>query len=231
MIWAAVPSMLLVLYLLWMVELLPVTTWTFEVARYILWSRCFFLTIMQFFKMTFRHTHSQKCSVLVWGAWRCISTSSLASKIARLQYYWTTGRRGVQYSTKDYSELTWVYSKKDTSCVIGKWWPNSILLCMFHSCFHYFCPSPVHAANLYSLGWLDKLCRNVSLSVGVLFNSLPYLCSVMLLDGFVLLTCFHHNHFLLHSTHILMSCLWLSNMMGKILLLSCQRSRHVAVHQ
>ena len=53
----------------------------------------------------------------------------------------------------------------------------------------------------------DKLCRNVSLSVGVLFNSLPYLCSVMLLDGFVLLTCFLHNHFLLHSTRILRSCL------------------------
>jgi hypothetical protein len=29
-------------------------------------------------------------------------------------------------------------------------------------------------------------------------------CSVLLLNGFVLLTCFHHNHFLLHSNHILM---------------------------
>ena len=111
-----------------------------------------------------------------------------------------TRRRGVQYSTRDYSELTWVYSKKDTSCVTGKWWPNSILMCIFHICFHYFCPSLVHAARLYSLGWLDKLFRNVSLSVGVLFNSLPCLCSIML-DCFVLLTCFHLNHFLLHSAH------------------------------
>ena len=37
-------------------------------------------------------------------------------------------RRVVQYSTRDYSELTRVYSKKDTSCVTGKWWPNSILI-------------------------------------------------------------------------------------------------------
>ena len=48
------------------------------------------------------------------------------------------------------------------------------------------------------------------------------LCSVMLLNGFILLTCFHHNHLLSHSTHILMSLLWLSYLMGKILLLSCQ---------
>jgi len=37
----------------------------------------------------------------------------------------------------------------------------------------------------------------------------------MLLDGFVLLTSFHHNHFLLHSTHVLMSHLLLSNLMGE----------------
>ena len=36
-------------------------------------------------------THTQlKCSVLVWGAWRCTSTSSLASIIARLKYHGTT---------------------------------------------------------------------------------------------------------------------------------------------
>ena len=28
-----------------------------------------------------------------------------------------------------------------------------------------------------------------------------------MLNGSVLLTCFHRNHFLLHSTHILMRCL------------------------
>ena len=49
-------------------------------------------------------------------------------------------------------ESTRDYSKKDISCVTGKWWPNSILMCIFHICFHYFCPSTVHAAKLYSLG-------------------------------------------------------------------------------
>ena len=53
MIWAAVISILLVLCVLWMVELLPVTTWTLYVARCILWSRCF-LTMVQFFKMMIR---------------------------------------------------------------------------------------------------------------------------------------------------------------------------------
>jgi hypothetical protein len=36
--------------------------------------------------------------------------------------------RVVQYSTRDHSELAQVYSKKDTSCVRGKWLPNSILI-------------------------------------------------------------------------------------------------------
>jgi len=58
-------------------------------------------------------------------------------------------------------------------------------------------------------------CRNISLLVGVLFNSLPCLCSVMLFDVFVLLTSFYCNHFLLHSTHVLKSHLWLSNLNGK----------------
>ena len=34
-------------------------------------------------------------------------------------------------------------------------------ICIFHNCFHYFCPSPVHAAKLNSMGWLDIWCRNV----------------------------------------------------------------------
>ena len=25
-------------------------------------------------------------------------------------------------------------------------------ICIFHGCFHYFCPSPAHAAKLYSMG-------------------------------------------------------------------------------
>ena len=36
-------------------------------------------------------------------------------------------------------------------------------MCIFHICFQYFCPPPLHAAKLNSLGRVDKLCRNVSL--------------------------------------------------------------------
>jgi len=73
-------------------------------------------------------------------------TSSLARTLALLKYHRTTvasfGEQGdkqipsimfqatrravVQYSTRDYSEFTRVYCN-DTSCVTGKWWPNSIL--------------------------------------------------------------------------------------------------------
>jgi len=42
--------------------------------------------MLQFFKMTIR-PYTQECSVLVWGAWRCASTSSLASTISRLKYH------------------------------------------------------------------------------------------------------------------------------------------------
>ena len=31
------------------------------------------------------------------------------------------------YSTRDHSELKWVYSKKVTSCIMDKCWPNSLL--------------------------------------------------------------------------------------------------------
>ena len=34
----------------------------------------------------------------------------------------------LRYSTTDYSKLVWVYSKKDTSCIAGKWWSKSILI-------------------------------------------------------------------------------------------------------
>ena len=110
---------------------------------------------MQFAKIIHTHTHTlcHKCSVLVWWAWRCTSTSSLASTIARLNYHQTTVVsfkeysekqipfyiisqatrrcsfwRGVQYNTRDYSELIWVYSEKDTSYITGKWWTNSVLI-------------------------------------------------------------------------------------------------------
>jgi len=203
----------------------------------------------------FQHddTHSQKCSVLVWGAWRCTSTSSLASTIAQLKYHRTTvvsfreqsekqiqsiiseaTRRVVQYSARDCSDLTWVYSKKDTSCVTGKWWSNAILI---QKCVSFTAASIVFVHPLYMLQryipWGDKinyvkmyLCKQVFCLIACLIC----LCSVMLLNGFVLLTCFHHNHFLLHSTHILMRHWWLSNLMGKILLVSCQRSKRVDVH-
>ena len=50
--------------------------------------------------------------------------SSMISQATR----WCSSWRAVQYSTTDYSEHIWVYSKKDTYCITGKWWPNSILI-------------------------------------------------------------------------------------------------------
>ena len=34
----------------------------------------------------------------------------------------------VQYTTRDYWELIWVYSKKYTICITGNWWPNYVLV-------------------------------------------------------------------------------------------------------
>ena len=42
------------------------------------------------FQRDYSPAHSQKCSVLVWAAWRCTSTSSQANTIARLKYHWTS---------------------------------------------------------------------------------------------------------------------------------------------
>ena len=166
MIWSAISGILLVLYFIWMAKLLPVTAW------------------MRFFKMI-RHAHSQKCSVLVWGAWRCTSTSSLASTVTHFIYHcitvvslWEQGEKQisyiicqatrivVQYSARDHSELNTSlfqggyklrYRQMVAQLHINK------EMCIFHSCVRYFCPSPLHSAKLISLGWVDKLCRNVSL--------------------------------------------------------------------
>ena len=53
MIWAAI-SWFSAGPIITLVKLLPVTTGAFLVTRVILWSRCCFLTIMQFFRMTVR---------------------------------------------------------------------------------------------------------------------------------------------------------------------------------
>jgi hypothetical protein len=39
----------------------------------------------------------------------------------------------VQYSTRDCSQLIRVYSEKDTRCITGTWWPNSVLIKKFVS--------------------------------------------------------------------------------------------------
>ena len=59
-----------------------------------------------------------------------------------------TRRRVVQYSTRDYSDLTWVYSKEDTSGVTGKWWPNSILT---KKCVSFTAVSIIFVHPLYML--------------------------------------------------------------------------------
>jgi hypothetical protein len=56
-----------------------------------------------------------------WGKKQIYSIISQATSIC-------SSCRVVKYSTKDYSELIYVYFKKDTSCVTGKWWPNSIIM-------------------------------------------------------------------------------------------------------
>jgi len=53
-----------------------------------------------------------------------------------------------EYSTRDYSELTRVYRKKDTSCVTGKWWPNSILI---KKCVSFTAASIIFVHPLYML--------------------------------------------------------------------------------
>jgi len=46
------------------------------------------------------------------------------------------------------SELTQVYSKKDTSCVTGKWWPNSVLI---KKCVSFTAVAIIFAHPLYML--------------------------------------------------------------------------------
>jgi hypothetical protein len=113
------------------------------------------------------HTHTQKCSVSVWGAWRCTSASSVASTVAQLKYCRTSVGSYREQSEKqissiitqatsksctDYSEFTRVYSKKDTSCVRGKWWPNSILIKKYVSC------GSLSLLCLCKLDWSDIYC-------------------------------------------------------------------------
>jgi len=118
-----------VLWLLWMIQLLPVDTLGNLVNPQV-------QTLVRdneanFSRWSFTHSHTARSvDLLVWGVWRCISTSSLASTIARLKYHRTTAvsvgeqgeklnpfsiispatrrcfaRRVLQYSTGDYSEL------------------------------------------------------------------------------------------------------------------------------
>jgi hypothetical protein len=115
-------------------------------TRCILWSWCCFLTMMQLFKTTIRPYTQPEVFSLGLRSTKMHVTSSLASTFAHLKCHRTTvasfreqgdkqipsniseatRRIVVQYSTRDYSELTQVYCK-DTNCVTGKWWPNSIL--------------------------------------------------------------------------------------------------------
>jgi hypothetical protein len=35
------------------------------------------------------HSHSWNCSIMVWGAWKWTSASSLANTITRFEHHWT----------------------------------------------------------------------------------------------------------------------------------------------
>ena len=164
-------DILLVLWQLWVVELLLVNTWTFQVTRCILWSRCHFLTTIQFSRWQFAHTHTEVFSVsLRTTKMHCNifpgqdnvrlkyhrttvascrqygdkhSPSSITSQATRRCSSWTV----VLHSTEDCSELVSVYCKKDTSCITGKWWPNSVLVkkCVYFTTVSFICPSPVRS--------------------------------------------------------------------------------------
>ena len=126
---------------------------------------------------THTHTHSQKCSVLFWGAWRCTSPSPVASTVAQPKYHRTTvgsfrkqgdkqipsiifqatRRQVAHYSTRDFTIYMNLFQEGYKLCyrqMLAQLHINKEI-CIFHSCFHYICPSPVHVAKLYSLGWLD----------------------------------------------------------------------------
>jgi len=70
-----------------MVQLLPVAMWTFLVTRCICSPDAVSYQWCNFSRWKFAHKHSQKCSVLVWGAWRYTSTYSLANTITKLKYH------------------------------------------------------------------------------------------------------------------------------------------------
>ena len=126
-----------------------------------------------------------------------------------------TRRRVVQYFARDCSKHTgcvtrhwWPNSILTLILLTWRiWWANNAskwqmgfnsafkglikkYVYFFYSCFHYFCPSPVHAAKLYSLGWLDKLCIFVSRCfvyslpcLSVFSNAVEWFCFVNLFSS------------------------------------------------
>jgi hypothetical protein len=65
------------------------------------------------------YSHSWKCSVVVWRAWKWTSTSSLASTITRFEHHWTTLISFRDYSeeqvhTSNISKATWRCSSRRT---------------------------------------------------------------------------------------------------------------------
>ncbi len=132
-----------------------------------MWSSCCFLTMMQF-KMTIHPYTQPEVFSLGLRSIRYTSTSSLASRIPQLKYNQTTvvsfieqgekqipsiisqvtRRRVVQYSNRDYSELTRVCFKKDTSCITGILLKNSISI---KKCVSFTVVSIIFVHPLYML--------------------------------------------------------------------------------
>ena len=89
----------------------------------------------------------------------------LPTPLMQLEYVLHEG--WLQYSIRDYSVLIWVYSKKDTWCIKGKWWPNSLLIKKFVSStsvsiilsipFISYSPSPLEEERvLWPKRWLHN---------------------------------------------------------------------------
>jgi hypothetical protein len=173
MIWAAISSILLVIYLLSMVESLPVTTWTVQVAR------CNAQVLFHNSDANFQddnipiHTprsvqswseeHEDSLQYLLWLA-HSPNINIIESLCLVLE-----SRVGSRFRPSSLKQLEeeWYSIPLETIQNLDKSIPRRIQdvlqsvvaqlhinkeICIFHGCFHYFCPSPVHASKLYSVG-------------------------------------------------------------------------------
>jgi hypothetical protein len=122
------------------------STWTGWVISCIPWSRCYFRTLKQFSKTTIPPSHSWKCLVMAWRAWRWTSTSSLVGTSTRFEHHhsgqfwrleWRTAflkqledvlqEELYKIPLETVQALAPVHSNKECDCTEGKRWWNTVL--------------------------------------------------------------------------------------------------------